>query len=385
MKVVKKILAIFLTVVMTVTMLPIMAGAESWPDIEHNYSIKGYYEVNKYVVSLENIDGYEIGTLENLAEFWAKENGLAYFIISISDSENKDNKLSFEVSYFNTGDNYAFARCYKGTKSDYSVKQSLSYDDSTGYYQFNFRLSEESSIEMVKSWKKVDVCIGTKDFRGNIYGYDICKDAQNSGASKVFFKEGNAVYTTTNVNMEQGDTVVGEPASTPSVSDSKKISSLKITSPKSQTYTGKAKTPDVTIKDGDYTLKKGTDYTLTYKNNKKIGKATVTIKGKGKYTGTKSVTFNIVPKKVALKSSKGENKVTLKWTEVKGAEKYQIYYSVNGGKYKKLSTTSKTSKTVSNLNFGKNTYKFKVRAIAEGSDGKTYAGSFSNVKTIKKG
>ncbi len=88
--------------------------------------------------------------------------------------------------------------------------------------------------------------------------------------------------------------------------------------------------------------------------------------------------------KPVLKVKKGATKATLTWSEVKGAEKYQIYYSVNGGKYKKLTTTSKLTKTVKGLDFSKNTYKFKIRAIAEGGDGKTYTGSFSKVVTVKK-
>ena len=59
------------------------------------------------------------------------------------------------------------------------------------------------------------------------------------------------------------------------------------------TYNGKAKKPAVTVKLGKTTLKKNTDYTVSYKNNKNIGKATVTIKGKGKYTGSLSKTYTI--------------------------------------------------------------------------------------------
>ena len=48
---------------------------------------------------------------------------------------------------------------------------------------------------------------------------------------------------------------------------------------------------------GTTTLKEGTDYTLSYKNNVKVGTATVTVTGTGAYTGTKSVTFKIVEAK----------------------------------------------------------------------------------------
>ena len=60
-----------------------------------------------------------------------------------------------------------------------------------------------------------------------------------------------------------------------------------------QTYTGKALTPKPTVKVGSTTLKEGTDYTLSYKNNTNVGTATVTMTGKGNYTGTRTATFKI--------------------------------------------------------------------------------------------
>ena len=61
----------------------------------------------------------------------------------------------------------------------------------------------------------------------------------------------------------------------------------------SVTYTGSAKKPNVTVKDGDYTLVEGKDYTVTYSNNTNAGTATVTITGKGNYTGSVSKNFTI--------------------------------------------------------------------------------------------
>ena len=48
------------------------------------------------------------------------------------------------------------------------------------------------------------------------------------------------------------------------------------------------------MKLGGKTLVKGTDYTASYSNNTKVGKATFTITGIGKYAGTESINFNIV-------------------------------------------------------------------------------------------
>lgn len=59
-----------------------------------------------------------------------------------------------------------------------------------------------------------------------------------------------------------------------------------------QNYTGQPLTPGVTIKDGDKTLTKGTDYDLSYGDN--ITAGSVTIHFKGNYSGSTTVYFNIV-------------------------------------------------------------------------------------------
>ena len=78
------------------------------------------------------------------------------------------------------------------------------------------------------------------------------------------------------------------------------VASLKYSRISDKTYNGKAQKPNVTVKNGSLKLKKNKDYTITYSKNKNIGKAVITIKGKGSYTGKKKLYFNIVPKKTAL-------------------------------------------------------------------------------------
>lgn len=58
-------------------------------------------------------------------------------------------------------------------------------------------------------------------------------------------------------------------------------------------YDGTAKRPEVTVKRGAVILVSGTDYTIAYANNVKPGTASVTIKGKGDYTGTVTKNFTI--------------------------------------------------------------------------------------------
>ena len=81
----------------------------------------------------------------------------------------------------------------------------------------------------------------------------------------------------------------------------KNISSATVTGIVNKTYTGSAIEQSPKLTDGNYVLRKGTDYTLSYKNNINPGKATVIIKGMGKYTGSISKTFTITS---AIKPSK---------------------------------------------------------------------------------
>ena len=76
------------------------------------------------------------------------------------------------------------------------------------------------------------------------------------------------------------------------------------------TYNGSAQTPTVTVKDGTLTLANGTDYTVSYSNNINAGTATVTITGKGSYTGTKDANFTINPKNASYLSISSISAVT---------------------------------------------------------------------------
>ena len=73
------------------------------------------------------------------------------------------------------------------------------------------------------------------------------------------------------------------------------ISSCTVSSIASYTYTGSAIKPSPTVKYGSKTLKAGTDYTLSYKNNINAGTAYVTITGKGSYSGSVRKSFTIRP------------------------------------------------------------------------------------------
>ena len=71
------------------------------------------------------------------------------------------------------------------------------------------------------------------------------------------------------------------------------MSDTSVANVSSQTYTGNSISPLPTITYNNKTLKKDTDYTLSYSNNTNDGTATITITGKGNFTGTTSKTFSI--------------------------------------------------------------------------------------------
>ena len=164
------------------------------------------------------------------------------------------------------------------------------------------------------------------------------------------------------------------------------MENVKVTGLANKVYTGKAIKPSPAVKIGKTTLKKGVDYTVSYKNNKKIGTAKVIIKGKGKYSGTINKSFKIIPKKSAVKKlsspAAGQLKVTFK--KVENCTGYQVTYSTSK-KFKasvtKAASTKDKSRLVKKLRSGK-TYYVKVRSYKK-VNGKKIFSRYSAVKTIR--
>ena len=167
----------------------------------------------------------------------------------------------------------------------------------------------------------------------------------------------------------------------------KKISNAKITlSSTKLIYNGSARKPGVTVKLGGKTLTKGKDYSLSFSNNVKPGKATVTVKGKGNYSGSQTVTFYIAPRKVTLNkvTSPAKYKIKAVWTRESKATGYNIQVATNSDFYnpKKFYTKSNstTTKTISGLSSGRK-YFVRVRAYKQVGSRKV-CGKFSAVKKI---
>ncbi len=157
----------------------------------------------------------------------------------------------------------------------------------------------------------------------------------------------------------------------------------------SYTYNGKVKTPTVTVKDATgKTLKKGTDYTATYSSGRKaVGTYMVVVKMKGNYTGTKTLTFKIVPRAASINKLTAKSKaISVKLNRsLKQSTGYQIQYSTSS-KFTSAKTVNVTSyktssKTISGLKKSKKYY-VRVRTYKT-VDGTKYYSNWSSYKSIK--
>ena len=129
-----------------------------------------------------------------------------------------------------------------------------------------------------------------------------------------------------------------------------------------QPFVGKKVKPKLQLYIGDKLLKKGKHYTVSFKNNAKIGKATAVIKGKGKVKGTLKKTFKVVPASPSIKvTSLSVGAATVDWThQTKSVDGVQIKYGYNSKmkktKGKTIEGTAQTSLSISKLRADKTTF-----------------------------
>ncbi len=171
-----------------------------------------------------------------------------------------------------------------------------------------------------------------------------------------------------------------------------RIASVKLSNI-SFTYNGKAQKPSVTVKDRTgKVLKNGTDYTVRYSNGcKDVGRYNVTVTFKGNYSGTKTLTFNIIPKGTSIsKLTAGKKQFTAKWSkQTAQTTGYELQYSVSsrmsGANTVTVGKNKTTSSTVKKLKKGKKYYA-RVRTYKtvkiNGKSVKIYSG-WSKIKSVK--
>ncbi len=194
-----------------------------------------------------------------------------------------------------------------------------------------------------------------------------------------------AATTSKNGSVVKKCTVCGKVASTTTIKYAKtfKLSTTEYT------YNGKNKKPSVVVKDSsNKVLKNKVDYIIHYPSStKNVGTYKVKIELKGKYSGTKTLSFKINPSKTTVsKLTAGKKKLTVnitkKSTQVTG---YEIQYSTSkkftSSKTKTIKSNKTTKVTLSSLK-AKKTYYVRVRTYKT-VNGKKYYSDWSGYKSKK--
>ena len=129
------------------------------------------------------------------------------------------------------------------------------------------------------------------------------------------------------------------------------------------------------------------DFSIAYKNNVKVGKATATFTGKRACYGTFSKTFKVNPKGTSISSlSKGKKSFTVKWRkQAVQTSGYQIQYglksSFKSAKTKTIKGTKTVKATVKSLK-SKKTYYVRVRTYKTVKGFKYYS-AWSKASKVK--
>ncbi len=164
------------------------------------------------------------------------------------------------------------------------------------------------------------------------------------------------------------------------------ITKAEVSKVKNAVYTGSKIKPAVSLSYKGSKLKNKTDYTIQYKDNKKPGKATITITGMGEYKGTQTISFIIKPGKPSrvTASDKADTYMTINWECDENATGYQIYRADSvDGTYKRIKTITDnkiTSYKNKSLEPGKYYY-YKIRSYVL-VDGRKYYSEFSDVSGL---
>ena len=359
--------------------------------------------------------------------------GIYYFAASEQGSPSSRGDYSFQITFTSANESFTETNSYTNNSMDSAsvillgkeYKGQIAENDSRDFYQFTMneagKLSLSAKAKMLAGyylydtkgnllWNKAIGCdnltgvgaldetialgkgtyyfvvteYGSPSSRGN-YSFtlnipsalSVCTDYRVSYKNNI--KAGTATVTITGINDYTGTR--SKTFAIKQVS----IANAYVTLSKSAViYNGKLRKPSVLVKLNGKKLTKGGDYTVIYKNNRKVGTAVVLIKGKGNYTGTYTTTFTINPKKTAVKKlvNKARGTMTVKWKKVSGVTGYEIQYSSSSSfsyNVKRIRTTG-GSKVIRKLTRGM-TYFVRIRSYKR-VKGVNYYSSWSQVKHV---
>ncbi|MBQ7203217.1 MAG: hypothetical protein IJS03_04265 [Eubacterium sp.] len=283
----KKVITFFITLVAAIMATTIIAYAGNSFDtatkipVDSSYSsYLDYNEHEYYVFTVFNAGTYSIYTTSSLDTYGTLYDGNRDYVTA-ADYGGEDG--NFKISeYLEAGTYYVEVKDYYGNSGSYKL---YVYSPPKDISNASITLSK-TSYTYDGTYKKPVVTVkygGKTLYEGDDYGvtYSHCKSAGRATVNIT----GRGKYTGT---AHRYYTI-----------NRRSIAKASLKLKKSTyTYNGKRKKPTVILKSGNRTLKKGTDYTVSYKNNLNKGTATATVTAKGNYKGKRTIKFKIKAKKV---------------------------------------------------------------------------------------
>ena len=212
-------------------------------------------------------------------------------------------------------------------KADYKIDYHAKLQEGDNYFTIT-----ASNIGGMVAQKVVKVKLDTKAPEKPVVNIDengkVILAAADVDTAKVYYSVNGGEYQEYQGNfmLKDGDEIVVKSvdnAGNETFSDKYKVTVAKenkkvkvdlkdaeVSDIPTQLYTGKSIKPSVAVFYKDELLKKGKDYSVSYKNNKKEGTATVVITGKGKYKGKVTKKFKILKSSNQTKKEKTKKEKT---------------------------------------------------------------------------
>ncbi len=260
---------------------------------------------------------------------------------------------SLENIYY-TGNKTNKSNIYIGVNNDWIIDSNWHYNTCTGSHEYSYVCDE-----ICNKCDYIRTALPHKYTNSCDKGCNVCKSTRIAGHIYKTFVDSKATLTkngkTVKKCSECGWVATGSAVTV------KSPKTIKLSATR-YTYNGKVKTPTVTVKDSSgKVLKKNTDFTVTYPSGRKnVGTYKIKVTFKGKYSGTKYLTFKINPINIS------KCKISLSTTRYiyNGKIKTPLVTVKNAGGTK---LTKNTHYTVTYATGRKNVGKYKVTIKMKGN------------------
>lgn len=323
---------------------------------------------------------------------------------AVLESEKSWTKTWAELPKYKAGKEIAY-KVVASAVSGYSVK--VSGDVENGYTVTYTHSVAKTKVTVKNTWNDLNNVV---DSRPSKLVVELYANGKATGKRVTLTSANKWTVTVSNLNKKSAGKVisytgkvVGAPSGysisiksangTVNVTSNYTRYTKKLTVKPSKTvlvYNGKTQRPSVAVYNGNRRVS-SKYYTVTYKNNKNTGYATVIVKGKSsyaKYAG--KAAFIIRPKQMRKPSVKSTAKKTLAvgWVRDPQATKYVVQYSQNN----KFQGRSTRSVTINKNTIGKTTlkgltsgryYYVRVRSYKVANGKNIYAPSWSQVVKVR--